>query len=55
MLDFICIGFAELWVSEGKRKIQNENMSLRRDIKPASPCIPARRCNHSAIKTVNDF
>ena len=31
MLDFICIGFAELWATESKRKIQKENKCLRRE------------------------
>ena len=29
MLGFICMDFAVLWVTGGKRKIQNENMGLQ--------------------------
>ena len=31
MLDFICMIFAELWSTESKRKIQNDNVCLHRD------------------------
>ena len=30
--DFICMGFAELWVMGRKRKIQNENICLQPDL-----------------------
>ena len=31
MFDFICVVFDKLWAAESKRKIQNENMCLRRE------------------------
>ena len=31
MLDFICMGSAELWGTGNKRKIQNENILLRQE------------------------
>ena len=31
MLNFICMGFAELWAMGRKRKTQNENMFLQQE------------------------
>ena len=53
MFDFICIGFAELWASG--RENSKWKYVPPTGIKPATPCIPARRSNNSAIKTVNDL
>ena len=54
MLDFICIGFGELWAKGSKRNIQNENMPPP-GFEPAIPCFPACCSNHSAIGAVNDM
>ena len=40
MLDFIYMGLAELWGTESKREIQNENMSLP-GFEPATPLFPS--------------
>ena len=34
MFDFICTGFARLWISGKERKSQNENVCLQRDSNP---------------------
>ena len=57
MLDFICMVLDELWATEHKRKIQNENMCLCRlsGIEPTIPCYLAHCSYHSAIETINDL
>ena len=54
MLNFICMVSAKRWATGSKRKIQMKYV-LPPGIKPATPCFPACRSNHSAIETVNDF
>ena len=55
MLDFICMGFAELWTTESKLKIQNENIGLHRQLNQR-PIAPQRGAsNHSATLTVTDM
>ena len=34
MLEFVCIGSAELFETERERKIQNENICLQWDLNP---------------------
>ena len=49
-LDFIYIGFTELWALGSKRELQNENMSPP-GIETATPCFPVCRSNNSAALT----
>ena len=57
MLDFIYMVFAELLSTGSKRKIQNDNVCLRRESnqRAATPCFPACPSNHSAIGVVDDM
>ena len=53
MLDFICIGSAELLGTGNKRKIQNESMSSA-GIESATPRFLAGRLNHLHLATGTD-
>ena len=53
MLDYIWIGFAELWATESKRKIQNENICLHRESNQRPIAFQRGASPHSAALTVN--
>ena len=56
MLDFICVIFVKLWVTGSKRKVQNQNIYLRRESNQRPfICSQACRFKHWAIGTVNDM
>ena len=55
MLDFICIGFAELSLTGSKQKIQKKKYMPPPGIGLATPCVLACRSYHSTIETVDDI
>ena len=56
MLDFIGMGFAELWASGSKWKIQNEkNICLHRESNQRPLAFQRGASNYAATGTVNDM
>ena len=52
MLDFICMGFAELYRTGSKQKIQNENVSTQ-EWNQEPLVFQAGALSHWAMQTVN--
>ena len=51
MLDFICMGFTELWGTGSKQKCQNENICLHREPNQRPLAYQSGACDRSATPT----
>ena len=55
IVDFVCMGFVEVWATGSKQKIQNENICLHQESYQRLLAFQRVVFNHSATLTVNDL